>query len=135
FFKVKVSAGQRLTFEVLARRIGSPLDPILVLHDGKTKRELIDLYADDTPGLQADCRLTHTFKEAGEVLVEVRDTTYRGGNDFFYRRGRGGHLGAAPAIPLVRPGGRRRRRAGGRLGPQPVPHHRPAQVHIYCLPV
>ena len=51
FFKVKVTAGQTLTFEVLARRIGSPLDPIVVLHDAKTKRELVDLYADDTPGL------------------------------------------------------------------------------------
>ena len=27
FFKVKVAAGQKLTFEVVARRIGSPLDP------------------------------------------------------------------------------------------------------------
>src|SRR5262249_12432426 len=85
YFKVKVTAGQKLPFEVLARRIGSPLDPIIVLHDAKTKRELVDLYADDTPGLQSDCRLTHTFKEAGEVIVEVRDTTYRGGPDFFYR--------------------------------------------------
>jgi hypothetical protein len=101
FFKVKVAAGQKLTFEVLARRIGSPLDPIVVLHDAKTKRELIDLYADDTPGLQSDCRLTHTFKEAGEVLVEVRDTTYRGGADFFYRLRIGDFPGATTAFPLA----------------------------------
>ena len=101
FFKVKVAAGQKLTFEVLARRIGSPLDPILVLHDAKTKRELIDLYADDTPGLQSDCRLTHTFKEAGEILVEVRDTTYRGGADFFYRLRIGEFPGAITAYPLA----------------------------------
>jgi hypothetical protein len=36
FFRVKVAAGQKLTFEVLARRIGSPLDPIVVLHDAKS---------------------------------------------------------------------------------------------------
>jgi hypothetical protein len=101
FFKVKVAAGQRLTFEVLARRIGSPLDPILILHDGKTKRELIDLYADDTPGLQSDCRLAHTFKEAGEVIVEVRDSTYRGGADFHYRLRVGEFLGATTAFPLA----------------------------------
>lgn len=59
FYKVKVTAGQKLAFEVLARRIGSPLDPIVVLHDAKTKRELVDLYADDTPGMQGDCRLAH----------------------------------------------------------------------------
>ncbi|MBY0514300.1 MAG: hypothetical protein K2P78_10360 [Gemmataceae bacterium] len=101
FFKVKVAAGQTVTFEVLARRIGSPLDPIVVLHDAKTKRELIDLYADDTPGLQGDCRLTHTFKEAGEVLVEVRDTTYRGGGDFHYRLRVGEFPAATTAFPLA----------------------------------
>jgi hypothetical protein len=101
FFKVAVAAGQRLTFEVLARRIGSPLDPIIVLHDGKTKRELVDLYADDTPGLQSDCRLTHTFKEAGEVIVEVRDSTYRGGADYFYRLRVGDFPGATTAFPLA----------------------------------
>ena len=101
FFKVKVNANQKLTFEVLARRIGSPLDPIVVLHDAKTKRELVDLYADDTPGLQGDCRLTHTFKEAGEVLVEVRDTTHRGGGDFAYRLRIGEFPGATTAFPLA----------------------------------
>ena len=101
YFKVKVAAGQKLTFEVLARRIGSPLDPIVVLHDGKTKRELVDLYADDTPGLQSDCRLTHTFKEAGEVIVEVRDSTYRGGGDFFYRLRIGEFPGVTTAFPLA----------------------------------
>ena len=101
FFKVKVAAGQMVTFEVLARRIGSPLDPIIVLHDAKTKRELVDLYADDTPGLQFDCRLTHTFKDAGEFLVEVRDTTYRGGADFFYRLRIGEFPGVTTAFPLA----------------------------------
>ncbi|MCI0704973.1 MAG: hypothetical protein L0241_28265, partial [Planctomycetia bacterium] len=101
FFKVKVTAGQKLTFEVLARRIGSPLDPIVVLHDAKTKRELVDLYADDSPGLQGDCRLTHTFKDAGEFLVEVRDTTFRGGQDFVYRLRIGEFPSATTAFPLA----------------------------------
>lgn len=101
FFRVKVGAGQRLTFEVVAHRIGSPLDPIVVLHDAQSKRELISLYADDTPGLQSDCRLTHTFKEPGEVLVEVRDTTYRGGADYFYRLRIGEFPGATTAFPLA----------------------------------
>jgi hypothetical protein len=107
FFRVKVAAGQTLTFEVVARRLGSPLDPILVLHDAKTKRELIDLYADDTPGLQSDCRLRHTFKEAGEVLVEVRDTTYRGGPDYFYRLRIGEFPGATTAFPVAVERGKR----------------------------
>lgn len=106
FFKVKVNAGQALAFEVLARRIGSPLDPIVVLHDARTNRELVELYADDTPGLQGDCRLAHTFKEAGEVLVEVRDTTHRGGADYFYRLRIGDFPGATTAYPLAAEGGK-----------------------------
>lgn len=101
FFKVKVNAGQTVTFEVVARRIGSPLDPVVILHDAKTKREIAELYADDTPGLQSDCRLTHTFKDGGEFLVEVRDTTFRGGGDFFYRLRIGEFPGATTAFPLA----------------------------------
>jgi len=101
FYKVKITPGQTLTFEVIARRIGSPLDPIIVLHDAKTKRELVELYADDTPGLQSDCRLTHTFKDGGEFLVEVRDTTYRGGADYNYRLRIGEFPGATTAFPVA----------------------------------
>ena len=119
FFKVKVGANQKLTFEVLARRIGSPLDPIVVLHDAKTKRELVDLYADDTPGLQGDCRLTHTFKEAGEVLVEVRDTTHRGGGGFDYRLRIGEFPGATTAFPLAAQRGKAA--SIGFAGPETIP--------------
>jgi hypothetical protein len=119
FYKLKVSANQKLTFEVLARRIGSPLDPIVVLHDAKTKRELIDLYADDTPGLQGDCRLTHTFKEAGEILVEVRDTTHRGGGDFVYRLRIGEFPGATTAFPLAAQRGKSA--SIGFAGPDTIP--------------
>jgi hypothetical protein len=101
FFQIKVKAGQPVTFEVLARRIGSPLDPVIVLHDAKTKREIVELYADDTPGLQSDCRLTHTFKDAGDFVVEVRDTTYKGGNDFFYRLRVGEFPGVTSAFPVA----------------------------------
>lgn len=119
FFKVKVNANQRLTFEVLARRIGSPLDPIVVLHDAKTKQELVDLYADDTPGLQGDCRLTHTFKEAGEILVEVRDTTHRGAGDYTYRLRIGEFPGATTAYPLVMQRGKQT--SIGFAGPETIP--------------
>ena len=101
YFRFKANPGQTLTFEVLARRIGSPLDPVLALHDAKTKRELVSLYADDTPGLQSDCRLVHTFKDGGEFLVEVRDSTYRGGADFFYRLRIGEFPGVTTAFPLA----------------------------------
>src|SRR5262249_55210240 len=100
-FQVEVAGNQKLTLEELAPRIGSPIDSIVVLHDAKTKQELVDLYADDTPGLQGDCRLTHTFKEAGEILVEVRDTTHRGAADYAYRLRIGEFPGATTAFPLA----------------------------------
>ncbi|MCU0704985.1 MAG: hypothetical protein MUF18_13495 [Fimbriiglobus sp.] len=100
FYKVPVKAGEPVTFEVLARRIGSPCDPVLLLYDAAGK-ELFGLYADDSPGLQGDCRLTHTFPATGEVIVEVRDTTYRGGADFAYRLRVGYFPGATTAFPLA----------------------------------
>jgi hypothetical protein len=100
FYKVPVKAGEAVTFDVLARRIGSPCDPVILLHDASGK-ELFGLYADDTPGLQGDCRLTHTFPTAGEVIVEVRDTTYRGGGDFAYRLRVGNLPAVTTAFPLA----------------------------------
>ena len=85
FFKVAVKPGQRLTFEVLGRRLGSLLDPVVKLYDGKTGRELPGHYSDDEPGLQSDCRLTRTFPSGGDIVVEVRDTRHLGGADYYYR--------------------------------------------------
>lgn len=101
FYLVKAAAGQRLTFEAVARRIGSQLDPVIILHDAKSGREMPTLYADDTPGLQGDARLTHTFPAAMDVVVEIRDTTYRGGADFTYRLRVGEFPGATTAFPLA----------------------------------
>lgn len=100
YFKIPVTAGQPMTIEVLARRIGSPLDPVILLYDDQG-RELTSLYADDTPGLQADARLTHTFPTTGHVIVEVRDTTFRGGGDFAYRLRVGNFPGVTTAFPLA----------------------------------
>ena len=71
FYQLKVAPGQRLTFEAVARRIGSQLDPVIVLHDAKSGREMPALYADDTPGLQSDARLTYTFPAAMDVVALV----------------------------------------------------------------
>jgi hypothetical protein len=100
FFKFKVNAGQTLTLESLGRRIGSLIDPVIILYDG-TGKELPSLWADDTPGLQTDARFTHTFPTAGEFIVEIRDTTYRGGADYSYRLRIGEFAGATSAFPLA----------------------------------
>src|SRR5207247_2613279 len=69
YYKISVKAGQRLTVDVLGRRLGGMLDPELSLYDAKTMRELA--HQNDSPGCQTDARLTYTFKEAGEYLIEV----------------------------------------------------------------
>src|SRR5262249_52907289 len=83
FFKISVKAGQRLSMEILGRRLGSPFDPQISVIDPRVQRELA--YSNDAPGLQTDARLTHTFKQAGDYLIEIRDVMYRGGPDYWYR--------------------------------------------------
>jgi hypothetical protein len=101
FFRFTAAAGKRLSFEVLGRRLGSAFDPVLRLHDTRTGREMPRLYSDDAPGLQTDARLTHTFATAGDYLVEIRDTTYKGGPDYWYRLRIGDFPCAVTPLPLA----------------------------------
>ena len=99
FYKFPVKAGESITIEAIGRRLGSPLDPVIILHD-VNGRELPGLYADDTAGLQSDARIVHTFPAAGDIVVEIRDTTYRGGADYVYRLRIGTCPAATTAFPL-----------------------------------
>jgi hypothetical protein len=100
YFKIPVTAGQSLSFEVLGRRLGSAFDPQLTLFDLKG-RELPGGYSNDAPGRQTDPALRYTFKDAGEYLVEVRDVGFKGGEDFFYRLRIGDFPLATTPIPLA----------------------------------
>lgn len=100
YFKFRVAAGQRLSFEILGRRLGSPFDPQLQILDANG-RELPSAYSNDAPGLQTDARLTYTFKTEGEYLVAVRDVSYRGGEDFHYRLRIGDFPCATTTLPLA----------------------------------
>jgi len=82
YYRFKTEAGQRIAIEAVARRLGSPLDPIVRLLDAKG-RELA--WSDDEPALRGDARLHYTFKDAGEYLVEIRDIRYQGGGGHLYR--------------------------------------------------
>jgi hypothetical protein len=82
FYKLSVAAGQRISVEVLARRLGSALDPVVRLLDAGG-RELA--YSDDEPGIGADCRFVHQFASPGDYFLEVRDIRYQGGGNHRYR--------------------------------------------------
>ncbi len=76
FYKFSATAGQRISVEVYARRLGSPLDPTLRLlaADG---REIA--FSDDEPASGADGRFSHKFEAAGDYFVEIRDVRFQGG--------------------------------------------------------
>jgi len=101
FFKLTVTAGQRVTFEVLGRRLGSAFDPVIRLHDVRAGRDIPAALSDDAPGLQTDARLAHTFAAAGDYLVEIRDTTHKGGKDYWYRLRIGDFPCALAPLPLA----------------------------------
>lgn len=101
YFKITVKPGQRVSFEILGRRLGSAFDPQISLFDPRSGRELPGGHSNDAPGLQTDARLTYTFKEGGDYLIEVRDVMYRGGPDFWYRLRIGDFPCATCPIPMA----------------------------------
>ncbi|HEV3303679.1 MAG TPA: hypothetical protein VG055_28765 [Planctomycetaceae bacterium] len=96
YFKFHAEPGQRLSFEVYARRIGSLLDPTLRLFDA-AGREVT--YSDDVPGLSEDAAIQRTFRTGGDYVLELGDNLYQGGGDYFYRL----RIGDFPAAPLPYP--------------------------------
>lgn len=99
FYKFTAKAGERLSFDCQARRIGSAIDACMYLFDAKTMREL--KYDNDSPGCQTDPRITFTFKNAGEYLIEIKDVLNRGGPEFFYRLRIGDFPLATTPVPMA----------------------------------
>jgi hypothetical protein len=101
FFRITVAAGQRLSFEVLGRRLGSTFDPLLTLYDPRTGKELPGGHDTGAPGRQTDPCLTYTFAGAGDYLVAVRDVSYKGGADYHYRLRIGDFPCATTPMPMA----------------------------------
>jgi hypothetical protein len=100
YFKVNVKAKQRLSFEILGKRLGSAFDPQITLIDA-AGNEMPGGFSNDAPGLQTDARLTYTFAVAGDVFVAVRDVSHAGGPDFHYRLRVGDFPCATTALPMA----------------------------------
>ncbi|MGE0375914.1 MAG: hypothetical protein AB7I48_18675 [Planctomycetaceae bacterium] len=98
YYRFDAKAGERLSLEVLARRLGSPLDPALFLYraDG---RELA--YSDDAEGLSGDAQLEYRFDADGSYVLEVRDIGYAGGAQHVYRL----RIGDFPCLNVALPMG------------------------------
>lgn len=132
YFKFQAEEGQRLSFEVLARRIGNSLDPMIRLLDA-SGRELA--FNDDAPGQSGDSQICHTFASAGEYLLELRDVRYQGGG---YRLRIGDFPCVSVAYPLAAQRGQTAtvHLAGLSVeGLVPVEVAVPGDPHIAWLPV
>ena len=74
-YKISVSAGQAISFEVVGNRFGKDADPLLTIRDARGK---IIVERDNDAGLFFDTRFRHTFELSGSYVVEVRDARFRG---------------------------------------------------------
>lgn len=81
FYKLTLPSGQRISVEAVARRLGSPLDPVIRLLDA-SGRELA--YSDDEPGIGADSRFVYQVAAAGDYFIELRDIRYQGSGNHRY---------------------------------------------------
>jgi hypothetical protein len=84
-FQITLTKGRACRFEVHARSLGSPLDPVLSVIDGAGKR----LVEQDDPGRRGnggrDPRLSFDPPTDGPFDLVIRDLNDRGGPEFAYR--------------------------------------------------
>ena len=82
YYRIEARAGERLVFEVEARRAGSAIDPILQLMD---KEGNVVARSDNALGLGVDARLEVVFDEPGTYFAALREAKYGAPRDNFYR--------------------------------------------------
>lgn len=80
-FRIDAKAGERWTFEVTASRLGSPLDPVLVVHDAAGRQ----LAMSDDRKEGRDPLLTLAPAGAGPLYVTLIDAHDQGGPTHAYR--------------------------------------------------
>ncbi len=81
-YRLAVTPGQQLRFDVLARRAGSPLDGVLSIQN----EEGAELAADDDRPATSDPGLDFKVPDGvNAVIVALRDLRGQGGDDFIYR--------------------------------------------------
>ena len=103
YYKINAKKGQRLSVEIEALRLGyTVFDPYIAVLD-KNRFEIAT--ADDTILFRQDSYLNFTAPEDGEYTVQVRESSYRGGGNNFYRL----HIGSFRRPEMVYP-------AGGKVG-------------------
>jgi len=80
-YRFEGKKGQAVVLEVVAARLGSPLDSVLTLYDGEGRT----LAVNDDSGDSADSRLQLTLPRDGMYFVSVQDAHDLGGGTHVYR--------------------------------------------------
>lgn len=81
-FRLPGRRGARVTIEVEAQRVGTPILPVLTLYG---PNGLAVAQARESRGTEHDARLSYVFPEDGPYVVQVRDNLYGGSDDATYR--------------------------------------------------
>ena len=97
YYRFTAKAGERLVFEVDARRAGSAIDPVVHIMTVAGKELAVN---NDAPGAGVDARTEFTFAQAGEYLVLVHDAKYSDQGQNFYRLKIGSYPYAEFMFPL-----------------------------------
>jgi hypothetical protein len=89
FFRFDGKAGEEIVAEVIARRLESPLDSVLVLTDAAGKQLAVnDDFEDKGSGLlthQADSRICFKLRAKGTYYLQLGDIQHQGGPEYAYR--------------------------------------------------
>ena len=89
WYKIDAVAGTTIVFEVMARKLGSPLDAKLTLFNSRGgKMTEVDDLEDKSEGIlthHADPVIVYRFPQTGTFFVRLTDTQQKGGNDYSYR--------------------------------------------------
>lgn len=103
YFKLTAKKGQRISLEAEGIRLGYTIfDPYVAILD---KDRFEKSYSDDTILFRQDGYCSFVAEYDGDYYVMVRDSSYRGGNNYYYRV----HVGSYRRPDVVYP-------AGGRIG-------------------
>ncbi len=97
YYRIHAKQGERLVFEVEARRLGSAIDPVLRIVDAAGKQLA---RSDDAPALGVDSRVDVTFPRDGDYYALVHDARFSLQSQDFYRLKVGNFTYAEGIFPL-----------------------------------
>jgi len=97
YYRIHAKQGERLVFEVEARRLGSAIDPVLRIVDAEGKQLA---RSDDAPALGVDSRADVTFPRDGDYYALVHDARLSRQSQNFYRLKVGNFAYADGIFPL-----------------------------------